>query len=113
MEIADPARADDAYWAGWLAAHPAYAARSLRAIDIWIGETDALGRGHGTRMMQAAIARVFDGGVVDAVLLDPLATNSGARRLYARLGFAELGPWSFGRDDCIVMVLDRADPARG
>lgn len=43
MEIADPVRADDAYWADWLAAHPDHPARVSRAIDLWIGEADALG----------------------------------------------------------------------
>lgn len=111
MEIADPARADDAYWAEWLAAHPAHAARHWRAIDIWIGEADALGQGHGTAMMQAALARAFADARVDGVLLDPLQSNAGARRFYARLGFIEAGPWRFGDDDCMVLMRMRETTA--
>ncbi len=107
MEIADPARADDGYWADWLAAHPAYAATPSRAIDIWIGEADALGQGHGTRMLQDALRLSFADADVGAVLLDPLASNTRARALYARLGFVDIGPWRFGDDDCQVMRLSR------
>ena len=109
MEIADPVRADDAYWADWLAAHPDHPARVSRAIDIWIGEADALGQGHGTRMLEAALVRVFAVPGVAGVLLDPLASNMRARALYARLGFVDLGPWRFGDDDCRVLWLSRAD----
>lgn len=112
MEIADPALADDRYWAAWLDAHPAHAAGTLRAIDIWIGEADALGKGHGTAMMRAAIARAFADPAVAAILLDPLQSNRRARRFYARLGFVEIGPWRFGDDDCMVMWLPRPAGAR-
>lgn len=109
MELADPARADDRYWADWLAAHPAYAATRSCAIDIWIGEPDALGQGHGTRMLDEALALSFADAAVGAILLDPLVSNTRARALYARLGFADVGPWRFGDDDCRVMRLARAD----
>jgi len=107
MEIADPARADDGYWAAWLAAHPAHAATPSRAVDIWIGEADALGQGHGTRMLQQALALSFAEADVGAILLDPLRSNARARALYARLGFVDVGPWRFGEDDCQVMRLPR------
>lgn len=108
MELADPARADDRYWAGWLAAHPAFAATPSRTIDLWIGEADALGQGHGTRMLHEGLALAFGSPGVGAVLLDPLDANRRARALYARLGFVDVGLWRFGQDDCRVMRLTRA-----
>lgn len=100
VQIIDPAREATHYWGE--------CERNLRAIDIWIGEEDALGRGLGTQMMQQAIARCFAPPAVTAILIDPLASNLRARRFYARLGFEDVGPRRFGEDDCIVMRLERS-----
>jgi ribosomal protein S18 acetylase RimI-like enzyme len=64
----------------------------LRAIDIWIGEAADLGRGYGTRMMRHALERCFADPAVKAVLIDPLASNTRARRFYERLGFRCIEP---------------------
>lgn len=101
VQIIDPAREDSHYWGD--------APPRLRAIDIWIGEVDALGRGHGTTMMRLALARCFSDPDVEAVLIDPLASNTRAHRFYRRFGFRELGPRRFGLDECLVFRLDRAD----
>ncbi len=100
VQIIDPARERTHYWGE---CEP-----DLRAIDIWIGEAADLGRGHGTTMMRLALDRCFAPGEVRAVVIDPLASNTGARRFYARLGFAEVGPRRFGTDDCVVYRLDRS-----
>src|SRR4029079_15405832 len=47
VQIVDPAREESHYWGD---IEP-----DLRAIDIWIGEASALGRGHGTTMMAIAL----------------------------------------------------------
>lgn len=99
VQIIDPAREESHYWGD--------CAPDLAAIDIWIGEPDCLGQGHGTRIMRLAIARCFADPRVAAVLVDPLAENVRARRFYAKLGFEEIGPRRFGLDDCMVMRLDR------
>lgn len=101
VQIIDPAREDSHYWGD--------APPHLRAIDIWIGEADALGQGHGTVMMRLALARCFADPDVEAVLIDPLASNTRAHRFYRRFGFREVGPRRFGLDDCLVFRLDRAD----
>lgn len=101
VQIIDPAREESHYWGE--------VATDLRAIDIWIGEAAYLGRGHGTRMMELALARCFADPAVTAVLIDPLASNLRAQRFYARLGFAAVGPRRFGFDDCLVMRLERDD----
>jgi aminoglycoside 6'-N-acetyltransferase len=101
LQIIDPAREDSHYWGD---CEP-----GLRAIDIWIGEADMLGRGHGTTMMRMAFARCFADPRVQAILIDPLADNVRAHRFYERLGFRFVGPRTFGADDCFVHRLDRAD----
>lgn len=100
LEIIDPAREDDHYWGD--------CPPNLRAIDIWIGEADALGQGYGTQMMRQAIQRCFADPSVTAILIDPLQSNTAAIRFYERLGFRAVGPRRFGEDDCLVMRLDRA-----
>lgn len=99
IQIIDPAREQTHYWGD---CEP-----DLRAIDIWIGEAEDLGRGHGTVMMEQALARCFDPPEVRAVLIDPLASNVDAQRFYRRIGYVEVGPRRFGTDDCIVMRIER------
>lgn len=99
VQIIDPAEEESHYWGD---IEP-----NLRAIDIWIGEADARGRGHGTEIMRQAIARCVAAPEVTAIVIDPLARNDGAIRFYARLGFRVVGPRQFNDDDCLVMMLDR------
>jgi aminoglycoside 6'-N-acetyltransferase len=101
LQIIDPAREESRYWGDVPA--------GLRAIDLWIGEEADLGRGHGTRMMQLALARCFSDPAVSAVLVDPLASNTRAHRFYQRLGFRAVERRRFGADDCLVHRLERAD----
>lgn len=99
VQIIDPAREESRYWGD--------CPPDLRAIDIWIGEADALGQGYGTQMMRQAIDRCFAEPAVTAILIDPLQSNTAAIRFYERLGFQAVGPRRFGEDDCLVMRLDR------
>lgn len=100
IQIIDPALEQDHYWGA--------VPDNLRAIDIWIGEPEYLGKGHGTRMMQMALARCFADPRVTAVLIDPLASNTRAHRFYQRLGFRFLERRQFGSDDCFVFQLERS-----
>lgn len=100
IQIIDPADEDSHYW-GDCGPH-------LRAIDIWIGEADCLGRGYGTAAMRLAIARCFAAADVAAILIDPLWENDDARRFYERLGFCFIERRRFGLDDCAVYRLERA-----
>lgn len=100
IQIIDPAREDSHYWGE--------CPEGLRAIDIWIGEEDYLGRGFGTQMMRLALARCFADPSVEAVIIDPLADNVRARRFYERLGFRFVENRRFGLDDCAVYRLERA-----
>lgn len=99
VQIIDPALEDSHYW-GEVAAN-------LRAIDIWIGEADDLGRGYGTQMMWLALERCFAAPDVGAVLIDPLADNVRALAFYPRFGFEAVGLRQFGLDECLVHLLSR------
>lgn len=81
----------------------------LRAIDVWIGPPEWLGRGVGTRMMTQMLDRCFAESRVKAVVIDPLNSNVAAHRFYRRLGFREEGRRMFDQDDCLVMRLTRED----
>lgn len=99
IQIIDPALEDSHYWGD--------VSPDLRAIDIWIGEPDALGQGYGTAMMRQALERCFKEPAVRAALIDPLATNTAAHRFYERLGFIFLEERAFGDDHCRVYQLTR------
>ena len=99
VQIIDPQREESRYWGDVPA--------NLRAIDIWIGETEDLGKGYGSRIMAQVLARCFADPSVTAVLIDPLAGNVGAHRFYERLGFRFIERRRFGADDCFVYRLER------
>ncbi|MGR2740380.1 GNAT family N-acetyltransferase [Billgrantia sp. Q4P2] len=101
VQITDPAREESSYWGE--------VANGLRAIDIWIGEPEELGKGYGTTMMQLALAHCFADPQVTAVLLDPLADNRSAHRFYERLGFRFVEQRQLGADICCIYRLERRD----
>lgn len=100
VQIIDPAEEETGYWGDCEA--------NLRAIDIWIGEPDCLGKGYGTQMMRQALEMCFVQPQVRAVLIDPLASNERAIRFYGTMGFVPVGRRMFADDDCLVMRLERA-----
>ena len=102
MQVIDPHREPTHYWGE--------VAPNLRAMDIWIGEADALGQGYGSEMMRQAIDACFAVPEVGAILVDPLNSNTDSHRFYARLGFVPEGRRLFNNeDDCLVHRLTRAD----
>jgi aminoglycoside 6'-N-acetyltransferase len=101
VQIIDPAREETHYWGD--------VPDNLRAIDIWIGEAEDTGKGYGSEMMRLALRRCFADPAVEAVLIDPLASNTAAHRFYERLGFRFVERRQFGEDDTFVYRLERAD----
>ena len=99
MQAIDPHREPTHYWGE---IEP-----NLRAIDIWSGAPEDRNKGHGARMMRAAIDRCFADPVVAAIIIDPLNSNTDAHRFYRRLGFKPVGVRRFGEDDCLVHRLQR------
>src|SRR5207244_98257 len=101
MEIVDPHREPTHYWGE---IEP-----DLRAIDIWIGPADALGKGYGEQMMHLACRHCFAEPAVKAIVIDPLASNTRAIKFYERLGFRAVERRLFADDDCLVHRLTRED----
>jgi aminoglycoside 6'-N-acetyltransferase len=99
MQICDPHLEPTHYWGD---IEP-----NLRAMDIWIGPPEALNRGYGTRMMTLAIDDAFADPRVTGIVIDPLNSNTEARRFYQRLGFEIVGRRRFDEDDCLVHRLTR------
>jgi len=97
VQVIDAANEETRYWGD--------VSIGTWAIDIWIGEPDARGCGHGTEMMRQAIQWCFRQPSAHTVLVDPLASNKRALVFYERLGFERIGPRRFGDDDCIVYAL--------
>lgn len=102
MQVIDPALERTHYWGK-------DCPPNLRAMDIWIGEADCLDQGYGTNMMTIAINRAIADPRVEAIVIDPLNSNTDAHRFYQRLGFRPTGRRLFEDDDCLVHRLDRAD----
>ncbi len=105
IQIIDPVRDESRYWS--------CASEGRRAIDLWIGEKEDLGRGYGTRMMQLAIERCFADPTVTTLLVDPLDSNRRAHCFYERLGFEYVVRRCFGDDSCFVYRLTRPGTAAG
>lgn len=100
MQICDPHLEPTHYWGD---IEP-----NLRAMDIWIGDPDALNLGYGTQMMTLALNDAFADPKVTAVVIDPLNSNTDALRFYQRLGFEVVGRRLFNdEDDCLVHRLTR------
>lgn len=99
LQIIDPAIEETHYWGE--------IQNGFRAIDIWIGEPNDLGKGYGTSMMRLAIGRCFANPEVTAVLVDLLVGNTRAHHFYERLGFQFLERRFFGDEDCFVYCLKR------
>lgn len=101
VQIIDPLLEETHYWGE---CEP-----NLRAIDIWIGEADALSKGYGTVMMRLTMERCFANPDVTAIIIDPLESNIRAQRFYERLGFRFVEKRRFDEDDCVVMRITRED----
>ena len=101
IQIIDPKEEETHYWGE--------IGPNKRAIDIWIGEKDDLGKGYGTVMMKLALAKCFAPPEVDEVLIDPLESNVKAIRFYERLGFEFLEKRDFDGDLCLVYRMGRGE----
>jgi aminoglycoside 6'-N-acetyltransferase len=60
------------------------------AMDLFIGEPDCWGRGHGTRFISLMLCYLFEERGADWVLLDPHVDNERAIRSYEKCGFRKI-----------------------
>ncbi|MBL7838310.1 MAG: GNAT family N-acetyltransferase [Bacteroidetes bacterium] len=100
VQIINPAQEETQYWGPM--------EEGYRAIDIWIGEPDCLGKGYGTQMMLQALDRCFANHEVHTVLIDPLADNHDAIRFYEKLGFEFVEERQFNDSFCKVYQFLRS-----
>lgn len=101
IQIIDPEQEETHYWGK--------VEKDLRAIDLWIGQKENLGKGYGTIMMQRAIEICFADIPVTAILVDPLENNKKAIKFYKKLGFKFVENRFFDEDYCSIYKLHRAD----
>jgi aminoglycoside 6'-N-acetyltransferase len=92
--------------------HFAYLPDGSRGMDIYIGEEDLLGRGHGARLVRQHVDERFAAGT-PAMGIDPHPNNLAAQRAFTKAGFhLRSGPvqtrWSY------ALLMDRfAKPPPG
>jgi len=101
IQIIDPEREESHYWGK--------IPPNLRSVDIWIGMKEDLGKGYGTQMMEMTLDRCFADPLVEAVIIDPLESNTRACAFYERMGFHFVDTRTFGLDRCAVYCIDRRD----
>ncbi len=82
-----------------------YLPAGARGMDVYIGEADMLGLGHGARFVRQHVDRLFAQGV-PAMGIDPNPDNAAARRAFEKAGFVFVSgpqdtPW--GR----AVLMDR------
>jgi aminoglycoside 6'-N-acetyltransferase len=101
VQIIDPANEETHYWGD--------IEQDVKAIDIWIGEEDDLGKGYGTEMIKIAITNCFMCPRIKAILIDPLEKNTRAIKFYKKLGFQFVENKFFGQDFCTILKLNRSE----
>ncbi len=111
IQIINPKLEETHYWGNCLAENCLAENKDddYRAIDIWIGEPEDLGKGYGTKMMELAIVRCFSCDTVTSILVDPMPSNIKAREFYEKLGFEFIENRILGddEDECAVYQLTR------
>ena len=74
-----------------------------RGLDLYVGEADLLGRGHGAAVLDLHAANLFASGA-PALGIDPHPDNLRARRAFEKAGFREVGgPVTTRWGDAILM----------
>ncbi len=82
----------------------------VRGIDQLLGEPALLGRGLGTRLVEALVERLFADAAVTRVQVDPDPRNARAIRCYEKAGFRAVRTIATPDGPALYMVRDR--PAR-
>lgn len=85
-----------------------YLPPGARGMDLYIGEADMLGQGHGSRIARQHVDDLFGRGV-SAMGIDPNPDNAAARRAFEKAGFQFVSgpvktPWG------VAVLMDRRAP---
>ena len=78
-----------------------------RGIDQYLADAGSLGRGLGTEMVRAFVARLFADPAVTRVQTDPRPTNARAIRCYEKAGFRPVGVVDTPDGAALLMVCER------
>lgn len=79
----------------------------VRGIDQSIGEPALLGKGLGTRLVQALLAHLFADPSVTKVQTDPAPNNTRAIRCYEKAGFKRIGTVVTPDGPAVYMLCER------
>lgn len=79
-------------------------------IDQFLADGDRLGRGLGTAMVSAFVARLLEDPAVTEVRVDPRPDNPRAIRCYRKVGFRAVGSITTPDGPALMMVFDRPEP---
>jgi RimJ/RimL family protein N-acetyltransferase len=76
-------------------------------IDQFIGVPERIGRGLGTRMVRAFVARLFEDPRVTSVQTDPSPDNARAIACYRKAGFRDVGAIATPDGPSLLMRIER------
>jgi len=88
----------------WLAEHDP----GVRGIDQFLANAEQLGRGLGTAMVRAFVAKLFGDASVTRIQCDPAPHNHRAIRCYEKAGFRAVGEVMTPDGPALLMYCDRA-----
>ncbi|WP_348535351.1 GNAT family N-acetyltransferase [Komarekiella delphini-convector] len=86
---------------------------NVYGIDLFIGETNYLNQGIGTKMLSAVIEYIFEQLQAVKIVIDPDVSNTRANRCYEKCGFVKVKLLTAhqlheGRhSDCWLMAINR------
>ena len=81
-----------------------------RGTDQFLASAEQLGRGLGTAMVRAFVARLFADPAVTRVQVDPRPDNARAIRCYEKAGFRRVGEVDTPDGRALLMVIERGVP---
>lgn len=88
----------------WPDHHFAFLPPGSRGLDLFIGEPDLLGQGHGARLLRQHVDRMFAEGL-PAAGIDPHPDNAAAIRAFEEAGFEQVsGPLDTAWGRAILMA---------
>lgn len=81
--------------------------RETFGLDLFLGETDVIGRGLGTRLIQLVLRRLLSLPETARVQVDPAPGNAPAIRAYEKAGFRRVAPIDTPDGAALYMAIDR------
>jgi aminoglycoside 6'-N-acetyltransferase len=87
----------------WADHHFGYLPAPARGMDVYIGEADLIGLGHGSSLVRQHVEQLFRRGI-RAVGIDPHPDNTAAQKAFEKAGFnARTGPVETAWNSAILM----------